>query len=370
MLAGAHDRAAVGLVEPGEQPHERRLPGAVRADQADPLAVADDAGDAREDLLRAVMPLQSGEPNELHSCRRTFTLHATRTNRAVFSRPGVRGRPGCSPLVLACWPCRSVPFRRPAPAASVEPTPTPQRMLGLIRAQFRSHRPPPPLETYTITRAQKATNGYPDFANSYTVHVWVRNLDRAALDAAGLSRRGARAADVRPAGLQRGARSRPADRRRFEPAPARPHPVSEVPTPEPNYTPLPVIGGVRTIIESDYRVDSLEVEGDELHLHIFPIRDVERNRLREIFCDKKTLELHKLIATDKLFIGPTASLSGNVHDYDGRRSGLSGRDQPARRGRRRVQRRRTRRSTSPSPTSRFRRPCPTGTSTPGSTRST
>src|ERR1035437_10190824 len=199
-------------------------------------------------------------------------------------------------------PVKAVPT--PAPAASGEPTPTPQRMLGLIRAQFRSHRPPPALESYTIIRAQKASFGDPAPAEIYTKHIWVRNLDRAALtrkvyrdDA-----RGELTFD-RPA-FNEARDPGPPTADVFEPAPARPHPVSEVPTPEPNYTPLPVIGGVRTIIESDYHVDSLDVEGSELHLHISPIRDVERNRLRDVIVDRKTLELHKLIATDKLFITP------------------------------------------------------------------
>jgi len=189
-----------------------------------------------------------------------------------------------------------------APTASGEPTPTPQRVLGLIRAQFRSHRPPPPLETYTVTRSQKATNGFPDFANSYTKHVWVRNLDRAALTRLVFrdDARGPLSFD-RPA-FNEARDPGPPTADVFEPAPARPHPVEEVPTPEPRYTPLPVIGGVRTIFESDYRVEALEVEGDELHLHIVPVRDVERNRLRDVFCDKKTYELRKLIATDKLFV--------------------------------------------------------------------
>ena len=73
----------------------------------------------------------------------------------------------------------------PAPAPAATPaasaTPSPQRVLGLIRAQFRSHRPPPFYETYTLVRSQKATNGYPDPVGSYTVHVWLRNTDRAAL---------------------------------------------------------------------------------------------------------------------------------------------------------------------------------------------
>jgi hypothetical protein len=187
-------------------------------------------------------------------------------------------------------------------AAPAEPTPSPQRVLGLIRAQYRSHRPPPPYETYTLVRAQKATNGYPDPVGSYTVHVWVRNVDRAALtrfvyrDEA----RGPLAFD-RPA-FNEDRDPGPPTADVFEPAPARPHPVSEVPTPEPRYTPLPVIGTVRALIESDYRVDSLRTEGDRVHLTIYPIRDVERNRLREIYADAKTLELRKLVATDKLFV--------------------------------------------------------------------
>ncbi len=188
------------------------------------------------------------------------------------------------------------------PTPTAAPTPTPQRVLGLIRAQFRSHRPPPPYETYTLVRSQKATNGFPDFANSYTKHIWVRNVDRAALTRM-VFRDEARGDLVfdRPA-FNEARDPGPPTADVFEPAPARPHPVSEVPTPEPNYTPLPVIGGVRTIIESDYKVETLEIEGDQLHLHIYPIRDVERNRLREIYCDRKTYELRKLIATDKLFI--------------------------------------------------------------------
>jgi hypothetical protein len=201
-------------------------------------------------------------------------------------------------LALAAPPTGAAP----APGASAEPTPTPQRYLGLIRAQFRTHRPPPAFETYTVIRAQKATNGYPDFANSYTVHVWVRNSDRAALTRL-VFRDDARG----PLTFERPAFNEARDPGPptfdvFEPAPARPHPVSEVPTPEPHYTPLPVIGGVRTIIESDYRVDSLAIEGDEMHLTIYPVRDIERNRLREVYADRKTLELHRLVATDKLFL--------------------------------------------------------------------
>jgi hypothetical protein len=189
------------------------------------------------------------------------------------------------------------------PAPSAEPSPSPQRVLGLIRSQYRSHRPPPVYETYTIVRSQKATNGYPDPVGSYTLHVWVRNVDRAALTRKVFrdDYRGPLVFD-RPA-FNEDRDPGPPTADVFEPAPARPHPVTEVPTPEPRYTALPVIGGVRALIENDYRVDSLKAEGDQLHLRIYPIRDVDRNRLREVFVDAKTLELRRLVATDKLYYG-------------------------------------------------------------------
>ena len=39
-------------------------------------------------------------------------------------------------------------------------------------------------------------------------------------------------------------------------------------------------------------------------MSLTPIRDPERNRLREIYADRNTFELHKVVATDKLFIEP------------------------------------------------------------------
>jgi hypothetical protein len=203
-----------------------------------------------------------------------------------------------SAIVLAA----ALAMQGAAPAA--EPSPTPQRVLGLIRSQYRSHRPPPQYETYTLVRSQKTDRGYPDPVGSYTLHVWVRNVDRAALTRKVFrdDYRGDLTFD-RPA-FNEDRDPGPPTADVFEPAPARPHPVSEVPTPEPHYTPLPVIGSVRALFESDYRVDSLNVEGDQVHLMIYPVRDVERNRLREIYADAKTLELRKLIATDKLFDDP------------------------------------------------------------------
>jgi hypothetical protein len=188
-----------------------------------------------------------------------------------------------------------------AVAASAAPTPSPQRILGLIRARFRSHRPPPQYEVYTIERKQLASNGYPDPTGSYVEHVWVRNTDRAAL-----ARRVYRDDYRGPLTFERPAFNEdrdpgPPTADLFEPAPLRPHPIDFVPTPEPAQTQLPVIGTTVTTGEYEYNVVSVVPEGSELHVKLTPIRDPMRNRLRELWVDKQTYELHKLVATDRLF---------------------------------------------------------------------
>jgi hypothetical protein len=198
----------------------------------------------------------------------------------------------------------------PSPAPAATPLPDPKRLLGAIRAKFRSHRPPPPFVVYTLERKQLTDQGFPDYAESYKQKYWCRTSDRAAL-----TRRVYR--DVnrgflmfdRPAfNEERDPGPPTADV--FEPAPLHPHPISFVPTPEPAGTPLPVIGTVSVTGEFDYRVDSLDVEGDELHLKVLPTRDPDRNRLRELWVDKASLELRKFVATDKLFILGTHDVYG------------------------------------------------------------
>ncbi|HTJ26648.1 MAG TPA: hypothetical protein VMA36_10860 [Candidatus Limnocylindria bacterium] len=211
--------------------------------------------------------------------------------------------PGAMLLAVLASPA---PKPRPVPtvvAASAGPTPSPQRILGLIRARFRSHRPPPPFEIYTVERKQLATNGYPDLANSYSYHVWVRNLDRAAL-----ARQIFRDDYRGPLTFQRPAFNEdrdpgPPTADLFEPAPLKPRPVEFVPTPEPLQTQLPLIGTTVTAGEYEYNVVSVVTEGSELHVTLEPIRDPMRNRLRELWVDKQTYELHKLVATDRLFYG-------------------------------------------------------------------
>lgn len=156
--------------------------------------------------------------------------------------------------------------------------------------------------SYTIVRAQKTSEGYPDVVNSYTYHVWVRSTDRAAL-----ARKVFRDNYEYPPEFQRPAFNEdrdpgPPTADLFEPAPVKPHPLSFVPTPEPTYPPGLVIGRVSTFVESDYNVTSLTHENGLLHLVLSPIRDPNRNRLRELWVEPETYELRKLVATDKLFV--------------------------------------------------------------------
>ena len=185
-----------------------------------------------------------------------------------------------------------------APAPTDTPSPTPQHLLALIRAKFRTHRPPPPFEVYTIERKQLTDQGYPDYVESYKEHVWVRNTDQAAL-----SRRMYR-------NINRGdpVFERPEFNEDRDPGP----PTADLfePTPEPAASALPLIGSVTAVGEFDYHVNSVETAGDQLHLTVSPIRDPDRNRLREIWVDAKTLELRKIVATDKLFILGTSDVYG------------------------------------------------------------
>jgi len=204
------------------------------------------------------------------------------------------------------------PAAQPAAQPTVPPyqTLTPVRVLGMIRRVFRSHRPPPPYETYTLVRTQFTDYGaepgaspYPDPVGSYTMHYWVRNVDRAAL-----TRQVFRDDARGPATFMRPALNEPWDPGPptvdlFEPAPLHKHtnPQTFVPTPEPSGEPLKTIGSVVAVGESDYDVPTMTVEGKLLHLVLKPRRDPERNVLREVWVDKHSYELRKIIAHDRLF---------------------------------------------------------------------
>ncbi len=184
---------------------------------------------------------------------------------------------------------------------------TPVRLLGYIRRVYRLHRPPPAYETYTLVRAQNTnysvgpdSTPLPDYASSYTRKYWVRNTDRAAL-----YRQVDRGDTDGPLNFDRPALNQdrdpgPPTADLFEPA--HPQPINVVPTPEPTNGPLKTISAVVVVGEFDYNVPKVAVEGDMLHLWLEPRRDPERNVLRQIWVDKKTFVLRKIIAHDRLFV--------------------------------------------------------------------
>lgn len=215
----------------------------------------------------------------------------------------------CAIVALAPSPVASAPGKPTAlHTAAPSPLPSPEALLQLIRNQFRSHRPPPPFVSYTIIRKQQTALGYPDELESYTEHVWVRSTDRAAL-AVRVYRDDYRG-DMT---FERPAFNEPRDpgpptADLFERAPVKPHNGLNdyIPTPEPVQT-LQTLATVKAIGETAYKVVNVAVEGPLLHLSVVPFRDVERNRLREIYADKKTYELRRVVATDRLYIdgGPS-----------------------------------------------------------------
>jgi hypothetical protein len=197
-------------------------------------------------------------------------------------------------------------------SATPDPVPTlsPSQWLATIRTKFRSHRPPPPYVVYTETRKQNTDRGFPDYADSYSYKYWCRTSDRAALKrkieivpAMGFAEfeRAAFNADYDPG---------PPTADLFEKAPAHPIPQTEVPTPEPSASPLPLIGQVAVSNDYEYKVTSVTFEGNLVHLVLEPLRDPERNRLREIWADKTTYELVRIKAHDRLFV------PGGIHGDD------------------------------------------------------
>jgi len=200
-------------------------------------------------------------------------------------------------------PWRGTPTPSPAVTATPIALPSPERLLFLIRRQFRSHRPPPPYVTYTLIRKQTLDDGYPDLVNSYTYHVWCRTMDKAALGRK-VYRGSARGTleFLRPS-FNEPWDPGPPTADLFEPAPVHPHnnPRDFVPTPEPS-GPLPLtIATVEALGEFDYRVTNIADEGRLIHVSLAARRDPDRNRLRELFVDRKTLELQQVVATDKLY---------------------------------------------------------------------
>ncbi|MDP9018322.1 MAG: hypothetical protein M3N19_08380 [Candidatus Eremiobacteraeota bacterium] len=176
-----------------------------------------------------------------------------------------------------------------------------QEAFWRIRTVFRSH-PVPPYVRYTLIRTQFDPDGEPELEGSYRFRIWFRSSDHAALG------RRLFGNEVESLQFMRPAFNEPRDpgpptADLFEPAPSVPHTIAEpvlaMQTPVPR-----LIGSVVTMHDLEYRVLSMRTEDSLLHLVVAPRRDPERNRLRELWADKNTYELSKVIATERVyFIG-------------------------------------------------------------------
>lgn len=194
------------------------------------------------------------------------------------------------------------PARTLAGTAQQAPTalPSPDDLLIAIRNQFRSHRPPPPFEAYTLERRQQTRYGYPDYNDTYTYHIWYRSVDHGAMERKHFHLGAVGNLEFKRPMFNIADDPGPPTADIFEPAPVHTPAATFVPTPEVSMP--PIIATVRVKANYDYRVTSVKREGDQIHVSVSPKRDPDRNRLRELWVDAQTLDIQKLQATDKLFI--------------------------------------------------------------------
>jgi len=194
-------------------------------------------------------------------------------------------------------PAASPPSAQPSVRASARPTPNPYAILAKAREVFHAHVRPPYV-VYTIER-REWINDFPDAGDSYTWRVWYR-----ARDSAALSREFFRRRNRSYFGLHF---IRPAFNEPVDPGPPTGDifPFAPPPTPAPQPTgtePLRTIAIVTSSADSDYRATFAGVDRNAYHLKLDPVRDRERNRLRELWVDVTTFEVLRALALDRLFL--------------------------------------------------------------------
>jgi hypothetical protein len=187
-------------------------------------------------------------------------------------------------------------------AQTPAPLPNGDELLLKAKAVFRAHERPP-YEVYTLER-REAIDGAPDFEDSYSLRIWYRRRDRAAL-----SRRVERGRAVGPLFFIEPRFNGPIDPGPttadiFEPAP--PHVAAPARrAPAPLQTDPPTLVAVRVTGEVDYRAEVAGIEDGLYHLRLQPRRDPDRNRLRDLWLERDSLEVRRLRATDRLYAAGT-----------------------------------------------------------------
>ncbi len=172
----------------------------------------------------------------------------------------------------------------------------PDAILARIKADARA-RTRPPYVVYTLVR-RDSLDGVPDFVNSYTLRIWCRTRDNAAL-----ARRRAGRGFEAPQYLV------PAFDKPLDPGPPTADLLDVIrqtrgdPTPAPVAGALPVIGSVSVAVETHYAVTYAGTDHDDAHLRLEPRRDSDRNRLTDLYVDRSTYVLHRAVAHDHLYAG-------------------------------------------------------------------
>jgi hypothetical protein len=181
---------------------------------------------------------------------------------------------------------------QPTPSA----TPDGYAILTRVKAGLRAHERPAYV-TYTLVR-RESLDGIPDLYDSYTLRIWCRTSDSAAL-----SRRAFNGRTFGPAEFIRPEFDKPID-----PGPPTADLLDVIrqtqgpatPPPDPNAP--RVIGSVSVAIETNYRVTYAGTDGNDDHLRLEPRRDADRNRLTDIFVDRDSFAIHRAVAHDHLYI--------------------------------------------------------------------
>jgi hypothetical protein len=179
--------------------------------------------------------------------------------------------------------------------------PSGEQILGRAKAAFRAH-PQPPFIVYVLDRSD-TTGGLPDAENSYTLKIWCRTADRAALTRT--------LQPGRPEGQLVG--QTVAFDGRVDPGPpnadiferalyGRSGPAHETPSPSPA---LPTIGAIVVQTDFDYRVLGVSLAGDAYDLLLAPKRDPARNRIDELWVDAATFEIRRMRVRDHLYLAFT-----------------------------------------------------------------
>jgi hypothetical protein len=154
----------------------------------------------------------------------------------------------------------------------------------------------PPYVVYNLDRREWIDDrARPEF--SYTFRIWYRASEPAALARLWFAERHRAVGDlhfIRPA-FNRPIDPGPPTADIFEPAPPRPSP-SPLPPEK-----LKTIATVQSLTDLDYRASLAAAPKDQLHLKLQPLRDPERNRLRELWVDSTSFEVERALAIDRLY---------------------------------------------------------------------